>query len=222
MTKLTIPALLAAATIGSNIDTLGKALGPKSTNIVLLADTAVQVLLHAQKHGDVGLCQRLYESIGGNTGAIRGESMKLWFGAMAPIRVKRTDGHLVWSLKKGWKADDFKMQEAVDKPFWEWAGAEKVVFFNADNALAIVKGLLKRVDTANEEGKFKGDVTKTKVVLSKVVNLMTAELATMNAIERGEVDPIETSDKPGETVENVLDNIVAGADLNVVHEHGNA
>lgn len=210
MSKLTIPALLAAATIGSNIDTLGKALGPKSTNMQLLADTAVQVLLHAQEHGDVGLCQRLYESIGGNKGAVRGESMKVWFGAMAPIIVRKG----VWGLKDKWKKADFKIQDAVDQPFWEWAGAEKTVFFNADNALAVIKGLLKRVDTSVENGKFKGDPAKTKLAISKAADALKVELASMNAIERGEVDPIEAAP----TVENIIDNIVSAGDVNVVHD----
>lgn len=220
MTHKLIPALLAAASIGTNITTLGAALGPQSTNIQLLADTAVQTLLHAQKHGDVGLCQRLYESIGGNKGAVRGESMKMWFGAMSPIRVKKG----VWSLKKGWKADDFKMQAAVDKPFWEWAGAEKVVFFNADNALAVLKGLVKRVDKSVEEGKFKGDPVKTKAALAKATNALTLELSTMNAIERGEVDPLETPEAAEliGTIEVVDEVVAAGTPAELSLETGHA
>lgn len=206
MTKLAIPALLAAATIGSNITTLGNALGPKSTNMVLLADTAVQVLLHAQEHGDVGLCQRLYESIGGNKGAVRGESMKAWFAAMSPITVRKG----VWGLKAKWKKDDFKMQDAVNQPFWEWAGPEKHVYFTADSALAILKGLSKRVDKSVEDNKFKGDAAKTKAALNAATNALLKELNAMNAIERGEVDPIEETTEETEETHDVTSAGVIG------------
>lgn len=180
----TIPALLTAKLIAANISRLGKALNPKGPTMTLLHDTAMQTLLHAQQHGDVTLCQRLFEAVGGDTGSIRGGAMKAWMAAHAPITAIKGK----WSMKKGWKATDFKIEEAGSKPFWEWAGAEKATTITGASIFNVIKGLLKRVDNAVEKGTFKGDPVAVKDALNNVVSFSAAAEAKLSLAQKGEVD----------------------------------
>lgn len=192
----TIPALLSAATIGGNIQSLKAALSPEGTTMQMLADTAVQCLLHAQAHGDVTLSQRLFEAVsinvnGRNKGPVRAEAMKSWFFEMSGRQMTATKG--IWGLKKAWTKEAFKIQEAVNSPFWEWAKPEEGQGFSADSALKIIKGLIGRVDKAVEHDKFTGNPVATKAMLSDILSFAEARATKLKAAT--EVPAVEETAK---------------------------
>lgn len=189
ITNLTIPAIWASKKLNDNILKVSKHFNDKGM-LELFQSTAIQCLLHAQKYGDVGFCQRLYDGVGGSISAINGEGLKIWFGAVAPITARRDPktGLVTWGLKDGWKAEDFDMQSAVNKPFWEYVGIPQYPAFGAENIMTLLNGLSRRIDNAVEKGTFKGDVKKTKELVSDVIAVAATRLKGMSPKERGEED----------------------------------
>jgi hypothetical protein len=123
MTKKTAAKLTlqSATAIGKLVDTVIKVsvdLDPQ------LHEAAVQCLMHAEKHGDTTLADRLVKGLGKAT---RIEALKLWYHDFSPIRWNG-DGK-VGQLKEGQK--DFKAYDAENanaNPFFSYApGAERTV-----------------------------------------------------------------------------------------------
>lgn len=191
-TNKTIPPVWDGKVFDKNIKKLQSVLGTDSPTLVLLAEAAVQALLHAYHHGDPVYCQRLYDALGGTKGAVRTESMKVWFGLMGPITAKTNkEGQRVWAMKKDWSVDKdskFRLQDAVNQPFWEFMGPEKVKDFSFNGALATLKSLIKRVDTSVEKGTFKGDADATKASLTAVYSFAEAQAKKLTPKQRGEED----------------------------------
>lgn len=181
----TIPALMTAAKIGGLIEKVGKTVTSLKEDLHM---AGIQTLMHAQAHGDVTLCKRLLDTLdseGDRTSVVRAEALKLWMGKMGPIVARQG----VWSLKKGWNKDDFKIQEAMDVPFWQFSNdSARPNIVTPETLLNIVKGLLKRMDTAQSESRFLGDVSKTKATISNVIQLFEKDVAAMSPEERGQDD----------------------------------
>lgn len=129
-----------------------------------------ECLLHASKHGDVTLAEKLYKELPDGQ---RKESIKLWFGKMGPITARQG----VWSLKKDWKPEMFKLEEAEKSPFWVEFGSERAPqVFSVASLINMLKNAPKRIEKAikeqQEDGKehFAGDVEASKDFISNLIN----------------------------------------------------
>ena len=180
---IALPALLKATEIQGNIVKIGKHFNSEKM-LKLFAETAVQTLLHAHQFGDVTLCQRLYEAVNGGAGVVRGESLKAWFSKVAPITARKG----VWRLKEDRKPEDWKLEDAISQPFWEFMGPEIVKPISADNLLQVVKGLARRAETAREKGTFKGDYEKTMGVVNNIISFSEAQFQKLSLKDRGKED----------------------------------
>lgn len=209
MTNKTMPGLLATKAIQGNINKLVSIFGPGSKSLELLAETAFQCLLHASKHGDVTLCERLYKSLGGvdkgrAAAAIRIEALKSWFAKHGPITARNGK----WQIKEGteWKDEkNWTLQEACDRPFWEDMGEERVQPFSVMNILTLLTGMPKRIDNAVEKGSFQGDAVAAKTYAANVLSFAEAEAKRLTPAQRGEHD--KTADailKAAETQETAV------------------
>lgn len=174
--KITVLTLWNLDRIKSSITECVKIFGPGSKSLELLHQTAFQCLYHASKHGDVTLCKRLFVGLGGSesnkgsTAALRVEAMKLWFAKMGPITAREGE----WKLTDAYKAepnpDAWKLEEAFSKPFWEFQREPNQVDVDLGVLLNIFKSAIKRMETANEQGKFKGSYDKTKAWAENVIS----------------------------------------------------
>lgn len=141
-----------------------------------------ETLLHAQKHGDVSLCQAIFDDLGGDKSPHRTASIKVWFGKMGPITAKAG----VWKLKENWKPEQFKIAEAEKTPLVDAVGGErKPIDFTLAGWIASLASAPKRVDSALEEHRFKGDPTATKQAMAEIIDFSKATLAKRTPQESG-------------------------------------
>lgn len=129
-----------------------------------------ECLLHASEHGDVTLCQRLYDELPEGQ---RKESIKLWFGKMGPITARQG----VWKLKEGWKKEQFLLEKAEGSPFWVEFGAERPPrVFSAAAFMAMIQNAPQRMEKAikeqQEDGQahFAGDVDASKEFFAELID----------------------------------------------------
>lgn len=155
--------LQSAAAIGKMVDTVIKAsvdLDPAIHN------AAVQCLMHAEKHGDTTLADRLIKGLGKS---VRVEGLRLWFHDFSPIRWNG-DGK-VGQLKAGQK--DFKAYDAKaadENPFYSYApaGERTARPISFDTVLKLIDNLPDRVVKAVEKGQFEGNATRAANFASAV------------------------------------------------------
>lgn len=132
-------------------------------------------LVFASVHGQVGPCELLFKEIGGNH---RTESMKSWFIALSGNQiVVRKDKP--WGLKKGWKADAFKLDEARVTTMEMLLGKEPSTPkpLTLAQIVSILNGLKPRIEKAVKDNRFEGDVTLAKTFCDNVVKFATKEQA---------------------------------------------
>lgn len=183
--------LLSTGQINKNIEHVVKIFGPGSKDLKLMGETAFQCLLHASKHGDVTLCERLYMGLGGvkkgtAAAAVRVEALKSWFAKMGPITARNGK----WQIKDGvdWKDESmWDLKTASEKPFWEEMGAElRPMDFN--NLMNLIKGLPKRVEKAADEGTYVGDVAAAKEWANQLVAFAEKSSEKLTPEQRGNKD----------------------------------
>lgn len=188
-----IPALWNTNRINQQIAECKKIFGPGSKSLTLLADTAFQCLLHASKHGDVTLCKRLYIDLGGSldgkaaAAAVRIEALKTWFAKHGPITAVRGE----WKIKNDvdWREpENWTLEAAVQRPFWEDMGAERVQEVTLETLMNMIKGLSKRIDKAVEENRFKGDPKAAKDWADNIVDFSAKAAQKMTPAQRGDKD----------------------------------
>lgn len=188
---LLIPVLWGEKEWSKSVTSLKRAFAPGSKNMVLLANTAVQALLHAYEHGDALRCEQLYKAVGESTGAVRGESLKEWFRVMSGQQITAAlnkDKVRIWKMVTGWSKDKFTLDLALDKPFWEFMGAETVKPVTGMSLLQSIHAAAKRAKSAHEKGNFKGDFKKVEAVLTTISSFADVQFKKLSAIETGEID----------------------------------
>lgn len=146
---------------------------------------ACEDLLHAATHGDVSLCQHLYESLGGKgTSAARTASLKAWFVTMSGKQITAEKG--TWKLVPKWTKEKFLMERAETEPYFI-DGEKELPVLSLDKILGMLAGYVKKVDKAVEADRFNGDAEATKAILSGVVDFATERAKRLTAIQTGAV-----------------------------------
>lgn len=145
---------------------------------------ACEDLQHAMLHGDVSLCKHLYDALGGqNPSHARTASLKAWFVLMSGEQMTAEKGD--WKLKKGWKAENFKLEEAENTPYWSLAAEADPKHLTIEAMLNIMRNFSKRIDKASENGTFDGDASKAKELFSNVVSFAEERAKRLTAQEQG-------------------------------------
>lgn len=108
-----------ASILGKAIDKIRKMGG---TLDELVHDTAYQCLVHASAHGDPVLLTRLFYALAKSADR---KKFTAWVKGHSPISLVRVEVDGVkteaYRIKKGWKEDDFLLDEAKETPFWDFA-----------------------------------------------------------------------------------------------------
>lgn len=94
-----------------------KAISAASAALSLIHEAAVQCMLHAEKHGDVTLAQRLVQEVKDNCPGIVVAGLNEWYREYSPINLTMENGQVKAKLlkegEKGYKA--FNSAEAAEK-----------------------------------------------------------------------------------------------------------
>lgn len=131
------------------IDAAIKSIGQRSKLLDLdIHSTAIQCLLHAEKHGDPRKMDNLLKALGK---AHRAEALKVWVGEFSPI-AWNGDGVVGIHPKTSKKFKPFAVEAADATPFWELTEekASKPLTFEA--LKKIIAGLSKKVEKAETDG----------------------------------------------------------------------
>lgn len=201
--SFTIPALWNAGKINQSIDKVVSIFGPGADSVKLMGETALMCLLHAHKHGDVTLCQRLYKGLGGVTAGksmalVRVEAFKTWLRECTPITATREGKFHFMEGKKWQDQENWNLEKAVSTPFWE-IEPERVMFVDFGNFMTILKGWVKKADKAHEEGRFKGDYVAAKELAANVVSFAEKAAEKLTLQQKGVADITEEAVKASVT-----------------------
>ena len=175
MAAFQMPKLLAAVQINQQIKTLAKDMSSIDVRVHALA---VQCIMHAQEHGDVTLMQRLYQSLpnpGNKAKGVKGtggylvQGLTTWLRMYTPIRASAPD----WKLKDKRTDADWKIQEAIEHPFWTLAevsdAANKAAKWTEATLIQRIKSLMTQLEDRVSKGEFEGDPEHAKALMSNVI-----------------------------------------------------
>ena len=128
--------------------------------------TAVQCLLHAEKHNDPRKMDNLLKALGK---AHRAEALKVWVGEFSPI-AWNGDGRVGIYPKTSKKYKPFLIAQADATPFWEFTKEKATKPLTFEALKKIVIGLSKKVEKAETEGTIADgeNVIEIKAWLAKV------------------------------------------------------
>jgi hypothetical protein len=149
--------LMAAAEIRASIKKVGD-LGAEFASTLHM--TAVQTLLHAEKHGDATLALELVLSVKDNVPGYVWQGLVAWFRKYSPIHfyVDEQGQHAVRLLKEGEKGyKPFNSSEADENPAGEQREVKKITDREIEPmSIALIKkriaSLIKQAEKASEEG----------------------------------------------------------------------
>lgn len=102
---------------------------------------AVSTLIHADKHGDVTLANKLIDALPASQ---RKNALRDWYLAFGKFKYDEKNKALGFNGAAGTQTD-----KAIETPFWEFKPEQEYVPFNAIKA---VENLLKRIDNAKNKG----------------------------------------------------------------------
>jgi len=122
--------------------------------------TAIQTMMHAEKHGDCTLASRLVNTLGKS---IRSKALIHWFETFSPLRRSRKSGE--FELVKNKAKRTWHCAKAFDIPFYDLSNEKEPVKVSYDSVKKLIESIAKRVDKAEDEGRIDGDVTKIKALL---------------------------------------------------------
>lgn len=153
---------------------------------------ACEDLIHAREHGDVTLCQHLFNTLGGvdkgsSFSHTRVEALKEWFRKMSGGQITSEGG--TWKMLKGWNASKFLSEEEIENtPYWKLTPEKKVQAMTIMEFLKTMKGYIKKFEKADEEGNFKGDFEAAKRIVSEVINLADERVKRLTTVQTGEIE----------------------------------
>lgn len=183
---------ITAVKIGSQLKAHEKVRDKLNTVSMEIHVLACQDLLHCATHGDVSLMKHLYDTLGGDKGGpARTATIKQWFVLMSGDQLTAAKGE--WKLKKGWKPEGFKLEEAENTPFWTLNPEKEQSKLSLEAILGMLKGFSKRIDSAVEKDTFNGDPDKAKALIAQVVSFADEKAKRLTPQERGEIS--DTADK---------------------------
>ena len=131
------------------IDDAIKSIGERSQILDFdIHTTAVQCLLHAEKHGDPRKMNNLINALGK---AHRAKTLKLWVETYSPIRWNG-DGKVGILPKDSKKYVPFQIEEADAMKFWDLQQETVKKPLTLAALKKIVEGLTRKVDKAVEDG----------------------------------------------------------------------
>ncbi len=153
---MTIKLLKSAAII----TLISAAVTQTAKGLAMLQDAADQCILHAEKHGDVTLAQRLMQEVKDNCKGVVGAGFRQWFEKYSPIAIIVDDkGNVKAKLLKedepGYKP--FDTAKAIEAPALEakevtQRSNQKIEPFSIAMVKQRIKGMLSQVDKATAEG----------------------------------------------------------------------
>lgn len=108
--------------------------------------TALGAMEHCREHGDVGPLSRLGQAL---PQMVRVKGYAAWVEAFAPIVIDRAT--LAAKLKKGWRPEDFKVDDAEAEPFWLHTLEKEPTAVTAEAILKYLTNLVTPKATAGRE-----------------------------------------------------------------------
>lgn len=124
----------------------------------LIHDTAVQCMLHAQQHGDCTLMDNLVKSL--HRGA-RVKALRIWVEDFSPIRWNGDDKVGILN-EKAKTYTPYQIEEAQAKPFYDYTTENQKQPLTLEQLIKLVDGIPARIDKAENDGRFEGDVEAAK------------------------------------------------------------
>lgn len=120
-------------------------------------ETEIDCLAHASEHGDISLLTELYHAMPNGS---RRKAMAQHAKDHAPVKTTGKDSELAFRMRKGWQADQFKLDEAEATPFWEYTKEPEPKPFDLDRFFESIRSRLRKA-------KDKGELDATRSVLDK-------------------------------------------------------
>lgn len=143
-------------------------------------DTAVQCLMHAEKHGDPRPMDNLARALGVKH---RAESLKTWAMKFSPIRWNG-DGKVGILPERAKAYTPYAIDDADAEPYWDTQQEAKAKAPLTLEALQkIVDGMAKKVQKAAQSGEYEGDLDTLNayVVSLKAVTVPAPKMEPANA-----------------------------------------
>ena len=160
--------LTGTANINAKIDRIADSQAKADADI---HNTALACAVHYMDHGDVTLVERLINAIGKATNR---KALVAWNKAHFPLTIsfdKESGQHKV-KARKGRSAEDFKLDAAVEVPFWDFKATRKAA---ERTPVTVIKSALTAM------GKMDGDVA----AYVKALELMLAHAEAAAATNAG-------------------------------------
>jgi len=175
-----LPELQSVQVIGARITKAGTKLLALRQE---LHDIAVQTMLHAEKHGDVTLAQRLCDVCGVTMNA---RGLRIWFSRFTPIvftgggdqapkaKLAPKGSAIRKALVKA-NGKEWAIQEALNAPFWTLqeveADGNRVVKLSDDQVIRMIFSNEAKMSQSMASGTFTGDAKKTAEFMKKAKDL---------------------------------------------------
>src|SRR5665213_1152087 len=164
---MNMPKMLAAAQVSMMIKQVVKDITGIDQKVHA---AAIQCLLHAEATGDCTLMERLFKALpqaSNGSGGYLAEGLKPWLRKFTPIVASGVD----WKLRKNRKPDAWKIQEALDNPFWTLVAVQEAAqrMFSEKSIIDSLKALAARLTTNIEKGTFTGDPKHAQELMSNVI-----------------------------------------------------
>lgn len=160
------------------------ALGKTNATLALAIHVAAcEDLQHASLHGDVTLCQHLYESLGGQKSAARTATLKAWFVKYSGGMITAEKGS--WKMKKNWSADKFNLEGAEANPYYADNGEKEQKPMSFAIFMQFVRGFATKIDRAEKSDNFVGDADKIRTIVNGVIDFAEEKAKRLTAQELG-------------------------------------
>ena len=153
-----------------------------------------QDLLHASMHGDVSLCQDICVKMGFGQDYTPAKAavMKEWLfqfsGKQIVVRTDPRTKEKIWGLVKGWSAENFKLEEAQNTPYWTLFKDEIPKKFSLAQIIKMIEGLPRRVENNVTNETFIGDSTAAVEFSNELVDFVKARKAKYSKDQTGETE----------------------------------